>query len=136
MRPLVETPLGPPLQEERRLPLLLRDQPDDVLVQPRRHDVRVDGRLESVFVRLEDARLDRRHTHSPDGAQPWNVIWYSHALQPCTMWVRRSTTAPSASSRNRSSAAHTSGNRSATARIAQLCSESRNVPASACHSAM
>ena len=58
-----------------------------------------------------------------------NCTWYSQALQPSSMWAWRSTAAPRAALRKRSSAAQISGNRSATARMAQLCSVS--VPPSA-----
>src|SRR2546430_1450234 len=125
----------PPLEHPLRLALLGGDQPDDVLVQAGWNDVGLDVGDEPVLVRLQYLRFDPgSHVRSrvpgvalglPAGP---NVTAYSHALQPATMWLRRSTAAPRASRKNCCSAAHASGNRSATARIAQLCSASRKVP--------
>src|SRR5207302_3102468 len=104
-----------------------------------RHRIGFDVGDEPVLVRLQDLGCDRRHTDSGGcgaaaGASNWMA--YSQALQPLTMWVRRSTAAPSTSCRKFSSAAHTSGNRSATERIAQLCSASSKVPSASRQSAM
>src|SRR5438093_13510598 len=108
--------LEAPVEHPFRLALLRRDEPDDVLAQARGNDLGLDVGDEPVLVGLQDLRFDARtHGHSPGGRAP-KVIAYSHALQPLVMWVRRSTAAPKTSRRNCSSAAHTSGNRSATAR--------------------
>src|SRR6266705_1124277 len=128
----------PPLEHPLRLALLRRDETDDVLAQAGRHDVGFDVGDEPVRVRLQNLGFDAAaHAHSCDGRGLGpKVIAYSQALQPLAMWVRRSTAAPRTSRRNRSSAAHTSGKRSATARIAQLCSANRNWPAASCQSAI
>src|SRR2546425_12399460 len=132
----VSVPLEAPVEHPFRLALLRRDEPDDVLAQARGNDLGLDVGDEPVLVGLQDLRFNARtHAHSPRGRAPKGIA-YSHALQPLVMWVRRSTAAPKTSRRNCSSAAHTSGNRSATARIAQLCSASRNAPAASRQSAM
>src|SRR5438876_9115329 len=128
--------LEPPLEHPLWLTLLGRNQPDDVLAQARRNDIGLDVGDEPVLVRLENLGFDPGAHDDSCGGAAVKVITYSQALQPLAMWARRSTAAPSTSRRNRSSAAHTSGKRSATARIAQLCSDSRNVPAASCHSAI
>src|SRR5260370_10365311 len=138
LSPLQPVAVGgqPPPEHPGGLALLPRDEPDDLFVQPRRHDIRFDVGDEPVLVGLQDLRFDAAAHADSSVARGAKVIAYSHALQPLVMWVRRSTAAPSPSRRNCCSAAHTSGKRSATARIAQLCSASRNAPAASCHSAM
>src|SRR6185503_9859552 len=113
-------PLEAPLEQPLGLLLLGRDQTDDVLAQALRRHIRLDVGDEAVLVFLVDQALDGR-AHECSWAD-LNRTWYSQALQPLSMCSRRSTSAPSTSARNRASAAQISGNRSATAGMAQLCS--------------
>src|SRR5262249_10533581 len=106
----------------------------DVLVQPLRRDVRVDVGDEAILVFLGNQALDGR-AHAFSWVDP-NRTWYSQLLQPLSIWPRRSTVPPSTSATKRASAAQISGNRSATAGMAQLCSVSVPSPAAVRTSAM
>ncbi len=50
--------LEPPIEHPRRLALLLRDEPDDVLAQAGRDGLRFDIGDEAVLIRLEDLGFD------------------------------------------------------------------------------
>src|SRR5258708_36170862 len=102
----VATRFEPPLEHERGLALLLRNQPDHVLAEARRDGLGVDVGDEPVLVGLEDLGFDRgAHTCIRPAPVAPKLIAYSHELQPRTICACRSTSAFSTSLRNRSSAA-------------------------------
>ncbi len=119
--------LEAPLEQPRRLLLLLGDEPDDVLAQPLGGYIRLDVGDEAVLVFPVDQGLDgRAHSDSSTVASCSPFLGkrtaYEQAPSPCSKCSRRSTRPPSVRSRKRCSAVQISGNRSETARMAQWCS--------------